>query len=67
MATAIHALTIWIMQDHYEMSEDELMAIKDICIFVVYFYTKLWFRAPFVADWAYLEAELHRNLSEYAR
>ena len=65
MANAIHALQIWIMQDEFALSPEELAAIEKVVIFVVFFYPRLWFRAPFVADWAFLDADLNRNLDDY--
>ena len=65
MANAIHALSIWILQDEFDLSPEELAGLEKVVIFVVFFYARIWFRAPFVTDWAFLDAELDRNFGDY--
>lgn len=74
MAKCIYALKIFIFRDQFTFEGDEANGIRDVCVFIVHLYLKVWFQstnsiaAPnvdlnFIKD-AISYADIDKNVSE---
>ena len=51
----------------FQLSDEDKMALLELCKFSAFFYCKLWFRSPYLVNFPPLYLELHHNLHEYVR
>lgn len=45
MSKCIYALKIFVFRDQFTFEGDELKGIRDVCIFIVHLYLKVWFQS----------------------
>lgn len=66
MAKAIYCLKIFLFRDEFEMTDCEMNGVRDICIFVVKIYLKVWFKASVAIEAPMQTLTLLKNLHAYS-
>ena len=67
MAYAINILLLWLLQDHMNLTVDELRGLEELSRFIVFLYSEIWFRSPYVTDSAFLDLHTFQSLFTYER
>jgi hypothetical protein len=76
MAKALYSLKIFLFREQFDLTKRELYSLREICIFLVMLYVKVWFEAPNPVeapynDFKFLEAlvaykSINKEVSEAA-
>ena len=65
MAKAIYSLKIFLFKNQFELTDKEESAIRDICLFTVRLYVKVWFTAPVAPFAPRIDLQLLKDLVRY--
>lgn len=66
MLKAVYCLKIFLFRDHFKLTVREHNALRDISIFVVKLYIKVWFRCPNAIECANQDLTFLREAYEFA-
>lgn len=65
MAKAIYCLKIFMFASQFELTRDEKNALRDICLFVVRFYIKMWFQCTKPLQAPRLDLQFIKDIHSY--
>jgi len=65
MAKAIYALKIFIFREQFILSDGDFNAMRDICLFIIIIYVKMWFQAPIAVMAPNEDLKFIKNLIQY--
>lgn len=66
MAKAIYCLKIFLFREEFDMVDCERIGVRDICIFVVKIYLKVWFKASVAVEAPMQTLTFLKNLHAYS-
>jgi len=46
LAKALYSLKVWMFRSQFKLTKAEEKGLRDICLFTVQVYVKVWFQAP---------------------
>nr|XP_018915786.1 PREDICTED: uncharacterized protein LOC109043141 [Bemisia tabaci] len=67
MAKAIYTLKIFLFRDNFQLTRNEKINLRDICIFIVKLYLKKWFSAPLSTKAPAVDLNYVKQLIEYRK
>lgn len=65
MARAIYCLKIFLLRSQYSMLPEEIIALEDVCVFIIKFYIKAWFECPTAYKAPNLDLNFIKQLKAY--
>lgn len=65
LAKAIYCLKIYMFRNQFVISASDLRSLREICVFIVTFYVKIWFTASKAIQAPYSDLELFKSLIKY--
>lgn len=66
MAKAIYSLKIFMFSSQFHLTTKELNALRDICLFIVKFYVKIWFQCTKPLQAPRLDLQFMKDIKAYA-
>lgn len=67
MAKALYSLKVYIFREEFQLTAQEVTNLRDICIFIVRFYLRAWFRCTKPSEAPNCDLLFLREMSEYKR
>ena len=61
-----HSLKIWMFKTQFKLTPAEVRGLRDVCVFAVRVYLKVWISAPQASDAPYNDLLLLKSLLEYS-
>lgn len=67
MSRLIYGLKLYLLQDNFQLSSEELKRLEVFCIFGTIFYLKNWLRTPFVTEAANDDLQFFKNMELFKK
>lgn len=65
MSKAIYSLKIYLFRNQFILADCEVNGIRDICVFIIKIYLKVWIKAPIAAEAPNQDLTLLKSLHHY--
>lgn len=67
LSKAIYSLKIYMFRKQFHVNPSELLALREVCLFIVFFHVEAWFVATSAIEAPYHDLKLFQNLLEYKK